>query len=263
MAIRLLSELTEFEKISLIPMSYSRINQFHDWCEAKYFFQYVVKAEQETNAAALLGNVLHKVLEVQLDKDVPIVPDTEAHLLKEYQIQLEKQDPDKIIPNNLISDGIVMIQTFVDRHTGELFPIEAKEKKFEIVIGSALITGYIDRVDIYNDRIHFIDYKSGKKEVANKNISTNPQLGIYALALQRMYPDKEIYGELYYLRSGKQKGHLFLEDDLMFVENKLVSLIHQIVETADFQPTPNSRLCNWCEYATTGLCSVGSQRVRH
>lgn len=262
MTVRLLSELNALEKLTLIPMSYSRIDLFHNWCQAKYFYQYIVKAEQASGAAALMGNVIHSVLEEQLQKDIPIVPETYDQLRAEFKQQLIDQDPDQTIPIDLIEDGVVMLQEFVDRHLGEIFPIEAKEQKFEIVIGPALITGYIDRVDIYEDRIHFVDYKSGKKEVAQKNISINPQLGIYALALQRMYPDKQIYGELYYLRSGKQKGHLFSDDDLNVIESRLVSAVYKIIEHVTFAPTTNERACSMCDYAITGLCPVGSQRIR-
>jgi RecB family exonuclease len=72
------------------------------------------------------------------------------------------------------------------------------------VLGSYLISGYIDRIDSWGeDGVKIIDYKTGKWEVSPKDIPTNLQLGIYAMAVDYLYPDKNIYAELYYLRSRK------------------------------------------------------------
>lgn len=262
MTVRLLSELNEFEKLGLISMSYSRINQFYDWCEAKYYYQYIIKAESVSGPAALLGNVIHSVLEKQLEKGKAIQPALCDVLMKEYKTQLGEWDPESTITDKLIQEGVVMLEEFIDRHMGDIFSIEAKEQKIEIVIGPALITGYIDRIDIDGNRLSFTDYKSGKKEVAAKNVPQDLQLGIYALALKRMYPDKEIYGELYYLRTGRQKGHLFSDDDLNVIESRLVSAVYKIIEHVTFAPTTNERVCSMCDYAITGLCPVGSQRIR-
>ena len=56
MTIKTLDELSEFEKLSLIPVSYSRFNTL-SMCEAKYFFSYILKEPQTFGAAATLGKV--------------------------------------------------------------------------------------------------------------------------------------------------------------------------------------------------------------
>lgn len=66
MSVKLIEELNDFEKLSLIPISYSRLNTL-DMCEAKYFFSYILKEPQTFGAAATLGNILHKVLEEKLE----------------------------------------------------------------------------------------------------------------------------------------------------------------------------------------------------
>jgi len=59
--------------------------------------------------------------------------------------------------------------------------------------------------------------------VAQNSIKNNLQLGIYALAASIIFPGKEIYAELYYLRSGKRKGHTFTVDD---IENVKVNILN-------------------------------------
>jgi RecB family exonuclease len=123
-----------------------------------------------------------------------------------------------------------------------------------------LVNGFIDRVDEYEDRIEIIDYKTGKWEVALKSIKDNMQLGIYALAASLVYPDKEIYAELYYLRSGKRKGHTFTRDDLENVKVSILKMGHTMMDDGNFLPTSNERVCSFCDHAKSGACATGVMR---
>lgn len=260
MTIRTLSELSELEKLSLIPISYSRLNTM-DMCEAKYFFSYILKESQTFGPAATLGNILHKVLEDKLEKDKVIEKGDLNSYIEKYHNEIPNYDPNSEIPENMLIDGETMIIDFLDRHDGESFNIEYKEKGFTIVIGNALVNGYIDRVDVVGDTVYITDYKSGKREEAQKNVSRNVQLGIYALAMKKEYPDKNIHASLYYLRSGKQKGHLFTDDDLFEIELLIKDLIYKLVNKNNFSYTPNTFICSFCDYSQNGVCSVGARRV--
>jgi RecB family exonuclease len=110
---------------------------------------------------------------------------------------------------------------------------------------------------LFGDTVNIIDYKTGKWEVSQKDIPNNLQLGIYALAASLQFPDKEIYAELHYLRSGRKKGHLFSKDDIENVKVKLLNNINRIMQDTSFLPTSNSRTCSYCEHAKTGACPTG------
>lgn len=259
MTIRYVDELTDLEKLSLIPVSYSRLNTL-DMCEAKYFFSYILKEPQSFGAAATLGNILHRVLEEKLEPNQEISKNDLESYVGEYHNQIPLYDKNSEIPDNLLIDGENMLIEFLDRHDGETFSIVDKEKGFVIVIGNALITGYIDRVDIVGDTVYITDYKSGKREESQKNISRNIQLGIYALAMKKEFPDKNIHASLYYLRSGKQKGHLFTDDDLSEIESIVKDLVGKLTNKHNFSYTPNKFICSFCDYAKNGVCSVGFKR---
>jgi DNA helicase-2/ATP-dependent DNA helicase PcrA len=261
MAIKLLEELDDLEKLSLIDLSYSRIETFlGSWgCPAKYFFSYIQGEESQFGAPATLGNIVHKALEEQVQPNEKIDLDK---LLDEYALQIPKWDPDNKVGQDLIDAGKQMLTEFVDRHDHETFPIVGKEQYFEIVVGTGLIRGMIDRVDFDGKVVRITDYKSGKNEVTAKDTPTNLQLGIYALAMKKIYPDYPIHASLYYLKSGKQKGHLFSDDDLDAVELKLTKIVNMIVNSQNFGTTSNARICYYCDHAASGVCGTGVFRIR-
>lgn len=260
--VRLLEDLTELEKLALLPMSYSRLNNFK-MCEAMYFYTSIAKEPSIFGEAAKMGNVIHSVLENMLERNVPVDKMRTGEYYDEFLVQMNEHDPDGIISQNYIDIGIDIMQDFLDRHHGESFRIHEKELGFEVAIGGCLFRGYIDRVDMTKDTIYITDYKTGKNEVAQKWVHKDLQLGIYVLAVAALFPEfDKIYAELYYLKSGKQKGHLFTRDDLPTIESDLLELVSQVTTKRFFNETTNGRICSFCDHAASGACKVGARRVR-
>lgn len=184
-------------------------------------------------------------------------------MLSSYQENISSYDPDGKISETLISAGSQIINEFYDEYADTLFDVYKKEHGFSFVIGSYLVVGYIDRIDFINgDTVKIIDYKTGKWEVAQKDIKDNLQLGIYALAVSEEFPDKEIIAELYYLRSGRKKSHNFTKEDIENVKVRLLNEISTIVEDRSFLPTKNERICSYCDHALSGACNTGVFRLK-
>jgi ATP-dependent helicase/DNAse subunit B len=261
---RLIEDITDpMELLSLSRMSYSRYNSFES-CEAKYFYTYVLREPSTFGEAAVVGNIIHTALENTLEDGVNVA-DVADDLMKDYKNQIEIFDPESQISEDLLEVGEVMLGQFIDRHAHEAFPIHAKEKAFAIVAGTTLIAGYIDRVDMPEDSdiLYITDYKSGKFEVTKKWIHKDLQLGIYALAMKTIFPDKQIHAELYYLRSGKQKGHLFTDEDLAEVEQRVIDLSTEVRNKKVFNYTNNRRICmHLCDHGKTGACPRGVSVVK-
>lgn len=253
------NELSDLEKLSLVDFSYSRIDTYNS-CPAKYFYSYIQKEPRSTNAAALLGNVVHSVLENTLENEKEL---SLAELQDEYNSNIKSWDTNNIISNELINVGKVILDNFYDENQDTKFNILDKEMEFDFIIGSYRVRGFIDRVDVFGNRIYIVDYKTGKWEVALKDVATNLQLGIYALAISELFPGKEVYAELYYLRSGKKKGHLFTSEEIFLVKKRLVENIQKIINDNNFIPTTNTRICSYCEHAQSGACGVGGFRLRN
>ena len=201
------------------------------------------------------------ILPDQLSKNNKVLDLKE--LQEEYKNNIPIWDPNQEITPDLISVGSIILNEFYDQNVDKEFSIYDKEMSFSYIIGSYKIIGFIDRVDIIGDRVNITDYKTGKWEVAQKHVHSNLQLGIYALALHNIFPEKEIYAELYYLRSGKRKGHLFTEEDIEEVKNKLIDTIQKIMVDQNFTPTANSRVCSYCDHAKSGACPTGVYRNKN
>jgi len=223
-------------------------------CPAKYFYSYISKEPRQFSPPAVLGNIVHEVLENKLDNDREIDID---ELKSEYGKTVQKWDPSGQIPENLLDAGSVILDEFYDTNAGLPLNIYAKELRFELIIGSYVVRGFIDRVDVVGDRVNIIDYKTGKWEISAKEMPNSLQLGIYAMAAREIFPDKEIYAEMYYLRSGRRKGHLFTNEDIDRVKVNLVSAMNKIVNDQNFTPTSNTRVCSFCEHAKSGTCGTG------
>lgn len=256
--IQTIEELDPLERLSLVNMSYSRLNTY-DMCPAMYFYTYILKADRVFGPPAVLGNVLHSVLEDHVGEEL-----SHTEMLKTMDQYREEYDPDKLIDDDLMTAGRYMLSEFIDRHQGETFNIIGKEAEFNFVIGSVLMRGYIDLLMRRSDGVlTIVDYKSGSYEVTYKDIPENLQVGIYALAAREMFPEEEqIYAELYYLRSGRRKGHLFTLDELEVVYDRVLDCLNTIINDRAFKYTDNRRICSFCDHAKTGVCPVGRARNR-
>ncbi len=171
-AIKNIKDIPDFEKLSLVDFSYSRIDTY-DMCPSKYFYSYVQKEPQGFNAAATLGNIVHDVLEDCIDKDTLL---SISKMKDVYQNKIQDYDPHSQLGQDLINVGNQLIEEFYEINQDTKFDVFDKEMKFSFIIGQYIINGYIDRVDIKDSSVHIIDYKTGKREVAAKDVHKNLQL---------------------------------------------------------------------------------------
>jgi RecB family exonuclease len=254
--IRLIDELTDLERLSLIEISASRLSSF-ERCPAAYFYDYILFEPRGHNKYSLLGNVVHSVLE-HIDFNQPLNYFEMANLFEDYVAHHDKEGE---ITSDLLDIGRQILAEYCQTHVNDEWHVEAKEKAFAIVIGPALVVGYIDRVDILGNTCTYTDYKTGRKEVPYKDVPNDFQLGIYALAMKKYYPNYRIIGQLEYLRSGRIKSHEFTITDLETMESRLIATINKIIETNTFHPTPNKSFCFWCSHAETKICAIGAKRL--
>ena len=253
-----IKEVDDFQKLTLTDFSYSRIDTY-DMCPSKYFFSYIKKEPRQFGEAAVLGNIIHSVLEDLVSNEKPLSLD---EMKSSYEVKKVDYDPQGWISKNLIDAGTQIIEEFYDINQDKIFDVYEKEMSFNFIIGNYSIIGYIDRVDVTDDKVFIVDYKTGKREVAAKDVANNLQMGIYALAASIEFPDKEITASLHYLRTNRLKSHTYTAEDLENVKVMLLNKINRIMNDSNFTPTSNERICSFCDHGKSGACGIGAVRYK-
>jgi ATP-dependent exoDNAse (exonuclease V) beta subunit len=205
------------------------------------------------------GNIVHGVLEDHVSSTNFLDLEKMKSSFAEHKNTL---DPKSEITQELHEAGLQILEDFYDIYDGRTFDVYDKEMGFNFVLGNYLIIGYIDRVDVLGNTVEIVDYKTGKREVAQKDVHNNLQLGIYALAASIAFPDKDIKASLHYLRSGRIKSHEYSKDDLENVKQMLIEKINLIMNDFNFTPTKNERVCYFCDHAKSGACATGVARLK-
>jgi len=121
---------------------------------------------------------------------------------------------------------------------------------------SALVTGYIDRVDrLPGGDVEVIDYKSGNGDPARAAASL--QLGIYALGCRdALGLGRPARVTLYFVERGLRAGAGRLDAELDELRLDLASRARAI-RSSSFPETPGPWACRWCDFAAT--CPAASQ----
>lgn len=251
-------DLDDFQKLTVTEFSYSRIDTY-EMCPAKYFYSYIKREPRGFSAPAVLGNIVHFVLENTISPDKPLSLD---EMNEEYEKGREQFDPRSAVSDDLISVGHEIINEFYDLNQDTKFNVYGKEVGFNFIIGNYSIIGFIDRIDVDGDDVFIVDYKTGKREVAAKDVSKNLQMGIYALAVSALFPSKNITASLHYLRTNRLKSHTYSEEDLLFVKESLIKRIQKILNDSNFTPTSNERMCSFCDHAESGACRSRRNKIK-
>lgn len=160
------------------PLSASKLEVYNQ-CPYKYFHQYLLNIDELKNyrlQSNEIGTLVHYVLEKNSKYFSDNQPKSFIHLQNDINhcihYYLKKNHQDKFdLPQNhffieMIKDDlyntIIVLQKQMEKG---LFSLYTCEKKVYDQIEDMELKGFIDRVDIYQDYIKVIDYKSSQKEL--------------------------------------------------------------------------------------------------
>lgn len=228
----------KIEKIS--PSSYDTYSE----CEWKFFLQNVCGFVSESGAAATLGHIVHKVLEI-LGKLKLLNHNKESkywdfeylwnitynHFQNERPEICQEIKPDKLkgICKGLIKllDSDLSPITSNTIATEKYFKIPLERPVFLLDDGKRFftLTGIIDRIDKLSDTaIMVVDYKTGtdvsyktegRPKIDSFILKQMIQPRIYHLAAKHMYPEMETFIiTFHYLAASGPVSAIFLEEDI-------------------------------------------------
>jgi RecB family exonuclease len=201
-----------------------------------------------------LGTAVHGALEYagQLIKDEygrPFSPEEVQAIISKY---LELAAEERIEDFSILKDG----QNMVMNKLGD-FTIGRKivdlENKFRIETYEGVpAIGAMDKiVEIDDETIGVIDYKTNKYAASARDLKSDMQLSFYDLAASIMYPKyKKIVLIMDYLRTKPVFSYRTEEERKTFAEY-VKGVYENILETEveDLKPNLN-QFCGWCDYKT-------------
>ena len=247
-----------------------------DQCPYQYKLHYVDGIYKHQEAIALdIGNLCHKILELQRDPNSNITTEELLEILRNgYYDYPEKAEGTS---NFERIDGILSIKekyfedyistnaksglSYIDKMANfrdyiinykpdNEWQTIAVEMPFSIEYRGFMLTGKIDRVDInmYGD-YKVVDYKTANVAYDDKKLKTPLQMYIYALAIKEKYGKFPIEFEYDFVvlnqkAKAMSKGWENRGDRAL---NNLIDSREAYYAIKDFPPKPTP-LCHWCPY---------------
>ncbi len=261
------------------------------FCPLKFYFENIAKLKKQDDIKIIdqmmFGRILHKAMEIIYKNQKDISQDFFNNSLQQIEkvvLEATKEEySDKVlIGNDYLLQGV--IKELIKR----ILQIDQNEKNIKIVniednfsyefnldaTNKVLIKGVFDRLDLVNNQIRILDYKtgSGKIEIPkefivifnNSDYKIVFQLLLYVYIFKNRqnkveeglsYADKEILGGAYLLKKNSKtisflsKGKPITKDIIDEFEDNLKNLISTIMNPAiPFNQTEDYRKCGYCDF---------------
>lgn len=218
-------------------------------CPLKYYAGYILKLKEPPGAAAQFGTTFHKIME-ELIKNVK-------------NPAIEKKTPDiaEIIKANKLENPVTSFEelktlvknTITNGYLSEIKYNHGVECSFEFALkdnSEITMMGLIDRLDIkpHENTALIIDLKTSKKPFTKKELASNLQAKIYAVATARKYENLDKFDIIFwFVRTQNRQLIQLTRKDIDKIETELVDLKNKIANDNNPQPIKN-KYCSYCVY---------------
>jgi len=232
-------------------LSATRLNTWVQ-CGWKYKCMYHSKLPRADSIFFKLGTAVHGALEyagrlVREEYGRPFSPEEIQQVMSKY---LELAAEERIDDFNILKDGQEMVMNKLSDFTIGRSIVDL-ENKFRIVTYEGVpAIGAMDKiVEIDDETIGVIDYKTNKYAASARDLKSDMQLSFYDLAASVMYPKyKKIVLIMDYLRTKPVFSYRTVEERNTFAEF-VKGVYNNILETDENDLKPNlNQFCGWCDY---------------
>ncbi len=256
--------------------SYSALDTFEN-CPKKFQFSYIdkIKREKKGNAPAIMGGIVHRVLEklYKLGADKVLFP-------KEDMIRFYHEEWNNIVIDfievvseyHTVDDYIKIGEDILSDYYDKFQPFQQSK-----LLGTELNLSYtlpnsdflfscrIDQLSKRDDGvIEIIDYKTGTHLAKPTDKNFHFQMGLYLLAVRANYPNfKEIELVQYFLRHGESVRYKMREDEEENLIEELRQAVIATIQATDLQsfPPKESPFCRFCDYADICPAKIHNQML--
>lgn len=245
---------TKIDRISpregIINLSYYQIDDYLT-CPLKYKYIHILRVPILQHHTVVYGKALHDAI-------------SQYHLMRMKGERVTLEQFFSIFENLWRSEGFLTREHEEKRfQTGKealakFYSSEEKspylpkfvEEKFSFILGENRIVGRWDRIDIRDNNVYVIDYKSSdvkKQKDADKRTKDSLQLAMYTFACRERFPNKNIVCQLHFLESGLIGEVIYKESKLSKTEAKIEEAARGI-RALNYRATPGYISCRYCAY---------------
>ncbi len=228
-------------------------------CKRKYYYRYIKKLKhhevpKDMSKEYEVGNMVHLALKNLYTKQDGFfdVLELKSALFKELDNVCKDSEMDKF----LISLQKKRLEKFCEYEVSRFrdgWRVLECEKSLKTPFYGLTLTGQIDRVDVNEQKLKVLDYKTGRYELYSPKTyqnATNFQLEFYYLLARELGEDVEC--AFYDLKDIKIVDESLLKEKLDILTSHIKDLLH--VEQIETLRCEDSSACRNCEYKI--MCGV-------
>jgi len=233
------------EEFTLSPSS---IKAYED-CPLKFKYQKIMRVPQPAGVATDLGSVIHAVTEemanekakgVKLTKEKGMEKLKEKWIFRSYQNQTDE--------NKAMGRAEQMIDAYLKWEDETKNTLVDTEIPFEVKIGEITFTGRIDRLEKNPDgKFEVVDFKSGSSVISKNKAKIDPQLNIYAKAVEKIKGELPVKASLFYVEKDKMVEYPVTKESVNEALEPIIEMTKEILKE-NFTPTPSFQACKFCSY---------------
>jgi putative RecB family exonuclease len=228
-------------------------------CPRAAWFQYVAKVPriEQPSPLLVLGNAVHAAL----DKFFGLKPaDREPadELLGRClrAVWRDHRTQGAFLTRDEEADygrqGLAMLSEFACRCDTSSVPISRERWVSTRLDNGVEIFGKVDRIDdaagSMSKELDLIDYKTGRQQLEDQDLTGEPAAQVYLIAAERQYGRPVRRVSFNYLASGATATWEVERDDVEAIRGRLVEITSSIVTDRDFEPKPGEQ-CARCPFA--------------
>lgn len=243
-------------------LSYSTINQYIN-CGLKLKFRKVENLKPEFISESLIfGTCIHRVLaefnqERLKENTLPL--DELKDRFEHIWIDAVKNNGEIKFKSDYMSclnQGKELLRVFYERNPKQSeFKVFEIENRFDLDIEGLTypIIGYIDLLEVDEDGNFLItEYKTSARAYSNAKVDMNEQITLYHMAVQALYPEKQVISKIDCLiRTKSPKFEQYYTHRDQHDHNRFIKTAREVakgIEANVFIPNTTSWQCNNCEY---------------
>ncbi len=234
----------------------------YEFCPFKYLLKFVIGYNPYKNyysefdeddfiKGAEFGSVFHALMEKLNSPDLKDACKILDEILEYYPKSIKSKLKEEIISK--------FTELLNNKNFLEIFSAQKSFREFKIRIKfqNQILFGIIDRVNLNQNKITIIDYKTDSfpiEKYDEKVREYKTQMEFYAMIVSEFFRTKEIELNLFFINYPDKpfKFH-FTEEQIKTIRKKFESIISQIVLNKFPKNTQN---CTMCEYSKSSKCIV-------